>query len=179
MSNLRCKTCGYEWDGQLQPLCPACVEQYLLRLPNLLTPKHDPQLLSSPVPSFRSVMSNEYLSGSASFIHNVVTNGTVLYSPQHGAYSYVVGAPFGVSAGSAVLPNNTYTSYAFDAFIVAKIPGPYAHIYAGSQVEIQKSISTGKSFLVSTCEESGCNNLSVPGLQKCSYHIRPSHADSR
>ena len=177
MSILVCKACGHQWDGASRPECPVCLSTNWAHTLNFVRPKHDPRMLSSSEPSFRSVMSGEFMRDSTDYLRHIASSGTVFQSLRHdGRYTYLAAAPTGTPAGSAVPPNGTVPSYALDCFVVADPKGA-PHIYAESQTKVHETINAGSYIALPVCTEPNCDNLSLPGEQKCARHVFPALAD--
>jgi len=176
MSVLTCSNCGARWEASKTPTCPACLAAHWISSPNMITPKHDPRNLPSASSSFRSVVPDDLVRQPDDYYRYAAYSGTALYSPTHNEYSYVVGVPAYLAAGSAIPPSSAMPAYALDAFLVAKPFGPDAHIYAEGQAEVLAKINGGKFKTLNLCIEDGCDNLQLPSKQFCAKHATPPRA---
>ena len=176
MSTLTCKTCGTTWEGSAIPKCPNCLAQSWASSPKMVRPKHDPGLLPSASPSFRSVVPDDFLQRPIDYFQHIAISGTALYSQKHGGYCYVVGMAPHLTAGSAIPPQSAMPTRPMDAFLIAKPFGIDAHIFAEDDAKIQVEISQGGYVWPPTCSEKGCNNLCYPGEQFCAKHLASPQA---
>jgi hypothetical protein len=176
MSNVTCKQCGTTWDATLRSECPQCLRDAWMNTPDFLRRKHDPQSLSSPYPRDRSIVSSEYIQGSAAFLGHAAQEGTACYSVRHRGYCYLADSPGGAVCGSAVPASGTIAAHPHHGIIIAGT-AKRAHIYTEDPAKMWAEFAAGSYIPQPQCEVVGCSNLAIPGDSKCVIHISIALAD--
>jgi hypothetical protein len=154
--------------GPLAPVCPRCIAEQWAGCPNLIKPKHDPAVLPSGDPKFRSVVTEEVVQRKAEFLEYTATSGDWYFSHQHKKCVFCPD-PLGVVPGSGVPANLPWATFAMDGLVVADATQG-AHLYTAEQVRFRNDVRKRLFEPLPRCDEAGCHNLVVPGEKKCALH---------
>jgi hypothetical protein len=152
-------------------LCPRCQAAAWGSVSTLVRPKHDPTS-GSVWPTFRTVMSGEFMGGSVVFLQYAAQSGTVFKSLKHGGYCLFGPPPPGQVAGSAVPALSPVPTYPEPYLMVADLLGS-PHVYAQGTARVQQYIDSGQFVRLPRCSVAGCNNEAVLGGYFCILHISP------
>ena len=169
MSNIKCLTCGYVYDGCLLPLCPMCNIKNWEVEPDFIRDKHNPSLLPLIWPDPRSVVTMAFITDKDLYINTLAQNGVYFYDNKHHNISCVVYQPLGITAGSAIPKGYSWPTRQLDSQIVVDIFGS-PHVYAIDSNNVKFQISKRRLSKPRMCEMAGCPNLAVPGTKRCKRH---------
>jgi hypothetical protein len=175
MSIVRCIACSSPWDAQVAPTCPACQAREWEQTPGFIRPKHDPGVLPSGYPYYRSVLTNEFVADPQPFLEYAAASGTWYFSERHGDYCHVTCTPLGAIPGSGVQPGKTLPDHALDGLVVAGL-GAVAHAYATDTVRFIAELHGVALSALGRCGLASCNNLAIPGVTECVVHVTPPRA---
>lgn len=177
MSTIFCDKCGTNWNAEFIPVCPRCLANVWGLAPNIIKQKHDPSHLPSTYPSFRSVLSNEFVEREEEFLYFAAASGTAYYSNKHKEYFYYTQTPLGIIPGSAVPRNQPWPTEQLNGLLIAD-PFGDPHAYAEGQVEFQAKINSGEIRPLYECDEPGCHNKCIPEAEKCIEHNVTNSSES-
>jgi len=169
---VKCVACGNQWDLFQSPYCPKCLATQWELCPNLIAPKHDPGMLPSGAPFFRSIVTEDVVTRKSDFLEYTATSGNWYYSTQHQKYCVFCPDPLGVIPGSGIPRGSTVPTFAMDGLVVADATKD-AHLYTEDQTKFRSGIRSGLYQPLGHCSEPGCSYLVVPGETKCALH-RPN-----
>jgi hypothetical protein len=143
----------------------------------MIIPKHDPRNLPSASTAFRSTLPSDFPAEASEYYNHIAYSGTALYHVTRKEYSYVVGVPVYLNAGSAVPSGSLMPTRPMDSYVVAKAFGDEAHVFADDNSRIESMLSGGTYQRLPTCSSANCDNLCIPGSNYCSKHISPPLAE--
>jgi hypothetical protein len=95
--------------------------------------------------------------------------GTWYYSTRHHEYCHVTEFPLHMIAGSAVFKGDPMPTVAYNGLMVAN-PLNDPHGYCVDIQTFQIEIASGVFVKIPRCSQSGCDNYSKPGSDKCQEH---------
>lgn len=166
---LTCLTCNFSWDGTNSPVCPRCIAIQWEGCPNLIKPKHDPSVLPSGSPSFRSVVTEEVVQRKPEFLSYAAESGNWYYSIRHKKDCVFTPDPLGAIPGSGIPPNSPWPTNALNGLVVADATKD-AHLYTADQVQFRGEVASGLYRPLARCKIAGCHNLVTTGEAKCVLH---------
>jgi hypothetical protein len=166
---LICSTCSYSWDGTTSPVCPQCIAVQWARCPNLIMPKHDPGVLPSGSPWFRSVITEEVVQRKPEFLSYAAASGVWYHSTKHKKDCVFTPDPLGVIPGSGIPSNSPWPTHALDGLVVADATKD-AHLYTADQVRFRREVGSGLYRPLARCSVVGCHNLVTTGESQCVLH---------
>lgn len=169
MATVACFTCGLSWDATQQPLCPKCLAAQWAGTNDLIRPKHDPGVLPSGCPSYRSVVTEEFVNNKMDFLEYAAANGEWHYSNQHNKYCHFTPDPLGVIPGSGIPRQSPMPTHSLDGILIADADNS-PHAFAADQVQFRSEVSSGDYQPLPFCAEMGCSNRVIPGETLCVLH---------
>jgi hypothetical protein len=169
MSEIECPNCGSTYNGEKAASCPSCLSSAWLYCPTFIREKHDPMLLPYPWPSFRSVLSYDFVKDQEPFIDYAAHNGGWYFSPKDHDYCHVTDMPLASIPGSGVAKNAPMPFAGYEMLVVAK-PTTDPHGYAASSVEFSQAVKSGVYQKLPRCKCLLCRNLAAPFSARCNKH---------
>jgi hypothetical protein len=170
MTMLTCNTCGNVWDGFKMPQCPKCLATQWAAKPDLVRTHHDPAVLPSGYPGYRSVLTEDVIARKQDFLEYAAASGDWFYHTEHKKYCHFTPDPLGVIPGSGIKRGDVWPDHALDGLLIADADQD-AHAYATDQVVFRRGVASGQLLPLGTCDELGCKNLAVPGHTRCALHL--------
>lgn len=169
MSYLTCIACDSIWDAGRSPYCPKCIAGQWATSPNLIKPKHDPSVLPSGYPSFRSVVTEDVVERKPEFLEYTAASGDWYFSEKHKKFCVFTPDPLGIIPGSGIPKGATMPTHALDGLVLADATRD-AHLYTADQVAFRQEVRKGQYQPLTRCSASGCINLAIPDEQHCAQH---------
>lgn len=169
---IRCSTCTAEFDPARHSTCPTCLARHWSSAPGLTRPKHDPSFLPSGCPSFRSVLTQEFVADKTTFLHGAAMSGEFLFSNRHKKWCHFTDGPLYLMPGSGVPKNAPMPTHSLDSLLIADATGD-AHAFAVDCASFKTEISAGDYVRLTTCRSTGCSNPCAPGDSLCATHRAP------
>lgn len=176
MTILTCNKCGNVWDGYKNPLCPKCLAAEWAAKPDFVRAKHDPSMLPSGSPEYRSVLTEDVIVRKSEFLEYAAASGDWFFSKPHNKFCHFTPDPLGVIPGSGLKPGAPWPDHALDGLLIADA-NRNSHAYAADQVAFRAGVRTGRLQPLGRCGALGCQNLAVPGESRCTLH-RPNPLSS-
>jgi len=85
--------------------------------------------------------------------------------------------PLGLSPGSGIPEGQTMPDHALDALLIAEADSDLeAHAFATSKKQFEAQVEAGEFAPLPGCPEAGCQNICVPGCDRCIVHRSPDPA---
>ncbi len=175
MSIVRCATCASQWNATLSPMCTQCECQRLIAAPNLITDKHDPNLLPLAYPDYRSCLSHDFVDNMVDFVGYATASGSLFFNTKHETWNHFTPEPLCRIPGSGIHAGNPMPDHALDSLLIADVFGD-PHAFAVDQLLVRKQICDGDLFPLWSCPSNDCRNLCVPNEHGCVLHTNPPRA---
>ncbi|MFC1890856.1 hypothetical protein ACFLZT_00515 [Thermodesulfobacteriota bacterium] len=169
MSQIKCPTCDIEFNAEKIPLCPNCLATEWKSTADFIKEKHDPKFLPKSEPSYRSVLSWEFVNNIDDFTEYATCNGTWYFSNKHGKYCHFTNTSMFEIPGSGTQAGNSMPDHTLDGLLVADAD-TNPHAYAVEITRFQSEITSGDYTPLPKCNHLGCENLTSPGKSECLIH---------
>ena len=170
MSLIKCTTCGVKFNGDRTPLCPKCLATRWKSTAEFIKKKHDPKFLPKAEPSYRSVLSWEFVHNIDEFTEYAACSGTWYFSKRHWKFCHFTDTSMFDIPGSGTRAGDPMPDHALDGLLVADADAN-AHAYAVEIKGFKSEIASGDYIPLAKCNHPGCDNLVCPGKNECILHV--------
>src|SRR5947207_1838168 len=119
MSMIKCNNCGHEYDGAVLVMCPRCLSKQWAGEANLITEKHDPDLLPKADKCFRSVVTPDLVANLEQFTAYAAESGQWFFSNRHKKFCHFTETPLGRIPGSGIQRGAAMPGHALDSLLIA------------------------------------------------------------
>lgn len=152
-------------------MCPTCLVETWLATTNFVRPKHDPRLLPLTWESYRSVLSPNLVETPGPYLEFAAQSGTWYRDLHYELFVHMTHSPLGLDPGSGIPEGKTMPEHSLDSLLVAEANSrTEAHAFAVPRIQFEAQVRAGEFEPLSTCHVSPCENLSVPGYDRCAGH---------
>ncbi len=174
MSRISCKHCHETFDAARHPLCPDCLAARWLRAEDFIRPKHDPRALPLTWDAYRSVLSPAFVEDPRPHLEHAAQNGTWYHDTHYDMYVHFTAEPLGLSPGAGIPKGKKSPEHALDSLLIAEANSPEAHAFAVDRRTLEAQLRAGEFIALASCAEKKCENLQLPGSERCVAHASAS-----
>ena len=180
MSELVCEHCRGQFEARHVPVCPTCLVASWLATENFVRPKHDQRLLPLAWESYRSVLSPSFVESPAPQLEFAAQSGTWFRDLHYELFVHMTHSPLDLHPGAGIPEGKTMPEHSLDSLLIAEAnSATEAHAFAVSRTQFEAQIRAGEFQPLPVCCVAPCDNLVIPGGERCAGHDSPSVADSR
>lgn len=138
----KCLDCGSDTNSGLD-FCRNCLKQKWEYSKSFIKNKHNPYYLPMPMPTFRSVVTTDFITDKSVFIQSISENGIFYTDNRYKNVCCFLNQAIGNTAGSAIPANYPMPTYPLDSLLVVDAyTNP--HVFAVDYSNFSKEISKGR-----------------------------------